>query len=58
MTQKRLKRKTKKELLEIIEVLNIEIHNVRQIVNDQNEHILMLYALLEQNVIPAKAGIQ
>ena len=50
MTQKRLKRKTKKELLEIIEVLNIEIHNVRQIVNDQNEHILMLYALLEQDI--------
>ena len=45
-----MKRKTKKELLEDIEVLKIEVSNLRQIVNDQNEHILYLYALVEENI--------
>lgn len=46
----KLKYKTKKELLDIIEVLNIDVHNLKQIVNDQNESILMLYTLIEESV--------
>jgi hypothetical protein len=42
--------KEKAELLESIEVLKIDVHNHREIIYQQNEHILMLYALLEENI--------
>jgi hypothetical protein len=47
---KKLKYKTKKELLEHIEVLSIDVHNLRQIINDQNETIMLLYMLVEDNI--------
>ena len=47
---KKLKYCTKKELIEIIEVLRLDVNNLRCIVDDQNEALLMLYCLLEDNI--------